>query len=255
MVRLQFMVIVLLLTSCSDQQNQLNVPEQTSDPVYLKVDYLYLSATDQSDAKTDYLVSKLDDQLDREIIKEWSLYKVIAGDPDNSHNYVAIYQVDQFGDMDELLSDESDENSPEIRFSELWQRDHLISPDDQQNPGGNYLTINYFDTRDGTGEHEKMEVDFWGAIHEIRIDLDILNSWGMYTLLYPGGVALDYAYATIDFYDEPADMRESVGLELAEQAHTELTENELTEYFQRTADSRTGYKSELWMKVDGSYGN
>lgn len=252
MLKSQLITIVLLLLFFS---NLANVSAQLSEPVFLKMDYLSIPASEESDVKTGNLISDLEDKLDRELITGWSLYKVVAGESENAYNYVAIYNVEEFGDIDQILTlDTTSEGPvPSVKFSELWQRDHVILPDDQQNPGGNYLTINYFDSRGGTGEHEEMEVDFWGAIHEIRIAENILNSWGMYTLLYPGGMALDYTYATIDFYNEPADMREPVGMELAAKAHTGLSEDELSEYFERTADSRSGYKSELWRKLDSNF--
>lgn len=246
-------MIAFLLMSSS---NLLTASAQSSEPVFLKVDYLHFSASDKS-AKTENVISSLEDKSDREIITGWSLYEVVAGESDNAYNYVVIYNVDDFADMDQVLTSQANPEDPvpAVKFSELWERNHMILPDEQQNPGGNYLTINYFDTREGTGEHEEMEVGFWGAIHEIRIAEDILNSWGMYTLYYPGGMALDYTYATIDFYDEPADMREPVGMELAEVAHPDLSEDELSENFERTADSRTGYKSELWRKIDSNFGD
>ncbi|MGF1670789.1 MAG: hypothetical protein ACFCU6_10085, partial [Balneolaceae bacterium] len=86
-------------------------------------------------------------------------------------------------------------------------------------------------------------------LHEERIKRDILDSWGMYTLIYPTGDALNYTYSTIDYYENLNDLRIPAGLPLARIAHPDLSEEELSEYFTRTGESRNLYKTEIWKRI------
>jgi len=117
-------------------------------------------------------------------------------------------------------------------------------------PGGNYITINFFDARFGSGEHAELELEFWGRIHELRIERNILNSWALYSLLYPVGDAIYYTYSTIDYYDEPGDLTQHVGMELARIAHPNMNDEDLANYFNRTGEARSLYKTELWRLID-----
>jgi len=122
-------------------------------------------------------------------------------------------------------------------------------PEGAAAPAGKYITKNYMDSRGASGEHAAMELDFWKPIHYVRIDQDILNSWVMYTMVKPGGASIRYNYSTIDYYDRLSDIEGSVGMELARIAHPDLNDEELADFFTRTGESRTAYKTELWREV------
>lgn len=236
--------------------------------LYLKIDYF--KATGQQ--MSQYLELELEqwqpmhqERFNRGIIKSWDFYSVVAGEPDSPYNFITINVFDDFSlidyyDLDSIIRSvypdkdpgelmEHTRNSRELIRTEIWEVNGRIMNDGQKAPGGNYLTINYFDSRGGSGEHEVMELDFWGQIHEIRIENEILNSWAMYTLLYPGGDVRNYTYTTIDYYDNFGDLREPVGMALARAAHPDLSDEELNDLFTRTGDSRTLFKTELWKRI------
>ena len=242
--------------------------DENDETLYLKIDY-YKAAGDQI---TRYLETELElwkpvhqERYNRGIIKSWDFYSVLTAAPDAPYNFITINVFDDFSmidyyDLDNIIRSvypdiNTDEfmnqtrDSRDVVRSEIWEVNGRIMDDGQLAPGGNYLTINYFDARGGSGEHAEMELEFWGRIHETRIDRDILNSWAMYTLLYPGGDARHYTYSTIDYYDDLGDLREPVGMALARIAHPGLSDDELNDLFTRTGESRSQYSTELWKRI------
>jgi hypothetical protein len=241
---------------------------ESDETLYLKIDYFKATGAQI----TPYLETELElwkpvhqERFNRGIIKSWDFYSVVAASPDSPYNYITINVFDDFSmidyyDLDDIIRSvypdiNTDEfmkqtrESREVVRSEIWEVNGRIMDDGQLAPGGNYLTINYFDARGGSGEHAEMELEFWGRIHETRIDRDILNSWAMYTLLYPGGDARHYTYSTIDYYDELGDLWEPVGMALARIAHPDLSDEELNDLFTRTGQSRSQYSTELWKRI------
>lgn len=245
-----------------------SVQAQNDDSYFLKIDYLKAKGPDITnylELEKELWKSIHQERLERGIIKSWNLYGVVAAEPNANYNYIVVNLFDEFGkidyyDLDDIITAVHPEmniddfmrqtrSSREVVRTEIWEINGSVM-NGQTTPGGKYLTKNYFDSRGGSGEHQEMELDFWGAIHEVRVENDILNSWAMYTLLYPTGDAQHYTYSTVDYYDELSDLREPVGMPLARIAHPDLSNDELDEYFSRTADSRSVYKTELWRLVE-----
>ena len=236
--------------------------------LYLKIDYY--KATGEQISR--YMETELElwkpvhqERFNRGIIKSWDFYSIVAAGPDSPYNFITINVFEDFSmidyhDLNSILQSvypekntdeimERTHQSRDVKRTEIWEVNGRIMGDGQLAPGGNYLTINYFDARGGSGEHTEMELEFWGRIHETRIDKDILNSWAMYTLLYPGGDARNYTYSTIDYYDSLGDLREPVGMALARIAHPDLSDEELNNLFTRTGQSRSQYSTELWKRI------
>lgn len=247
---------------------------QSDGAVYVKIDYMKAA----TGAGTDYVKAERElwkpiheERRRRGIISSWNLYGVMAGEPEAPYDYVAVNVFDDFGKIDyyrlgdilaavhpgrdpeEILR--RTESTREVVRTEIWQIEGTVLPEGASVPAGSYITVNYFDARGGSGEHAAMELEFWGRIHEARVDRNILNGWAMYTLIYPGGDARHYTYSTIDYYDALGDLREPVGMALARVAHPDLTDDELSDYFSRTGASRTLYKTELWKRIDSVDGD
>ena len=243
---------------------------QTSESLFMRVDYI--NTKDTSDKGDTYLKieSELwkpihEERVRRGIVLYRGLYNVIAGEPDVRYDYIVVSVYDDFAKLDgyrleEIVavvypSDKPEEIirqtnlTREVVQTEIWQVNGAIVPEDTRMPGGKYVTVNFFDARSGSGEHTELEFEFWGRIHELRIEGDILNSWAMYTLLYPEGDVMDYTYSTIDYYNNLGDLVQPVGMELARVAHPDLTDEELGDYFNRTGAARSLYKTELWKLV------
>ena len=247
-----------------------NLTAQDSNrSLYLKVDYFKAP----SDQIGNYLHVEQElwkpvhqARLDMGIILGWSLYSVFVGEPDAPYNYIAVNVFDDFDKIDyfglnEIVADiypdkdlsqfyEQTRATREVVRTEIWQVNDIVIEDKNNLPIGNYITKNFFDSRGGSGEHERMETDFWGGIHQVRVDQEILNSWAMYTLYYPAGDARHYTYSTVDYYQNLSDMTIGAGIDLARIAFPDASDDELNENFNRTAQSRSLFKTEIWKLLD-----
>ncbi len=238
-------------------------------PLFVKIDYFKAApggTGDYVNLEREIWKPLHEERYSRGIIKSWNFYQVMAGEPDVPYQFIAVnvfddYDMIDYFDLEDIMETVYPDKKPEdlmkqthasreVVRTEIWQVDGKIIPDEATVVSGNYLTVNYFDSRGGSGEHMEMELDFWGPIHETRIDKDILNSWTMYTLLYPGGDARIYTYSTIDYYESLGDMREPVGVGLAQVAHAGLSDEEIDDFFNRTGASRSLFKTELWKRLD-----
>lgn len=261
---LPFFILMSVLYSLA-----LTASEPPDRQLYMKIDYVKtLQGGGSEYIKIEREIWKPvhNERLRLGIISDRRIYKVIAGEPGSRYDYVITTVFNDFGKIDDYRldaiiseiypSDDPDgirrrtDSAREVVRSEIWQIDGSVLPPGATMPGGNYITINFFDARFGSGEHAELELEFWGRIHELRIERNILNSWALYSLLYPVGDAIYYTYSTIDYYDEPGDLTQHVGMELARIAHPNMNDEDLANYFNRTGEARSLYKTELWRLID-----
>ncbi len=237
--------------------------------LYLKVDYFKAP----SEKIGEYLYVEQDlwkpihqERLNRGIILGWSFYQVFVGEPDVPYNYIAVNVFDDFelvdyyglGEIvaevypDKNLADfyQQTRESREVVRTEIWRVDGFAGASTDNLPIGNYITKNFFDARGGTGEYSAMELDFWGGIHEVRVERQILNSWAMYSLYYPGGDSRLYTYSTVDYYDNLGDLTIGAGIDFARIAYPDRSDEELNNLFERTSASRSLFKTEIWKLLD-----
>ncbi len=238
-------------------------------PLYIKVDYMKASPemiSEYLEVEQQLWKPIHEERYNQGIILGWSFYSVFVGEPNVPYNYIAVNFFDDFEKIDYFrLNDlvreiypDKDLNefydrtraSREVVRTEIWQVNGIIQEENQYLPTGKYITKNFFDARGGSGEHNEMELDFWGKIHEVRVDQEILNSWGMYSLYYPAGDARHYTYSTVDYYDNLGDLTIGAGIDLARIAHPDLDDDEINSLFSRTAASRSLFKTEIWKLED-----
>ena len=243
--------------------------QESGNNLYLKVDYFNAP----SDQIGNYLYVEQElwkpvhqARLDSGIILGWSFYSTFVAEPNAPYNYIAVNVFDDFDKIDyfglnEIVAEiypekdlsqfyEQTRATREVVRTEIWRVNDIVIDEDNTLPIGNYITKNFFDSRGYSGEHEEMEIDFWGGIHEVRVNRDILNSWAMYTLYYPAGDARHYTYSTVDYYQKLSDMTIGAGIELAKIAYPEASEEDLNDNFNRTSQSRSLYKTEIWKLLD-----
>lgn len=248
---------------------QTAISQQNSQSLYLKIDYFKAASANIGEylhVEQEIWKPIHQERLDRGIILGWSFYAVFTGEPDVPYNYIAVNVFDDFEKIDyyglneivETVYPEKDlshfyqrtRTAREVVRTEIWQVNGMVQNGNTPLPVGNYITKNFFDARSGTGEHESMELDFWGGIHQLRVEKEILNSWAMYTLYYPAGDARHYTYSTVDYYDRLGHLTIGAGMDLAKEAYPEKNEEELSELFARTGHSRSLYKTEIWKLLD-----
>lgn len=247
----------------------LTFSQESDNSLYIKVDYMKASPENISSylqVERELWKPIHEERYNQGIILGWSFYSVFVGEPDVPYNYIAVNFFDDFEKIDYYrLNDLVEEIYPdrdlgefyqqtrasrEVVRTEIWQVNEIIQSPEQILPKGNYITKNFFDSRGGSGEHEEMELGFWGGIHEVRVEKDILNSWAMFTLYYPAGDARHYTYSTVDYYDRLGDLTIGAGIDLARIAHPEMDDDEINNFFSRTGESRSLYKTEIWKKED-----
>ncbi|TVQ66838.1 MAG: hypothetical protein EA360_04975 [Balneolaceae bacterium] len=250
--------------------NTSHVFSQTEEnTLYLKVDYFFSS----SERIGDYLKVEQElwkpvhqERVNRGIILGWGFYSLFAGEPNAPYNYIAVNVFDDFdkidyfglGDIVAEIYPEKDlglfyqqtRETREVVRTEIWRVDKTLYKESGQLPIGNYITKNFFDARGGSGEHMEMETGFWAGIHKARIDMELIHGWAMYSLYYPSGTAAHYTYSTVDFYERLGDLTAGAGIELARVAYPGQADELLNENFQRTAESRSLFKTEIWKLLD-----
>jgi hypothetical protein len=266
---LRFYTVLVSVLFLLSSAFSVSFAQSSDDTLYLKVDY-FKAAPDQI---SEYLHVEQElwkpihqARVDEGIILGWAFYGVFAGEPEVPYNYIAVNVFDEFDLIDyyqlaELvesvypdldLADFFDRTraSREVVRTEIWKVNGTVQAPGQPLPFGNYVTANFFDERESTGEHASLELDFWSGIHQTRIEEGSLNSWGMYTLLYPEGDARHYTYSTMDFYDRLGDLITEVGTDQARTAHPDLSYDEIHNRFTRTGQARSLYKTEIWNLLD-----
>lgn len=242
---------------------------ETDDSVYLQIDYIKSAknqATDFQQNQKERWLPIHQQRVDQEAINNWSIYEVLVAEPEADYNYVAITVVDDFSNLYSTYSSEMInavypnqdiheimgelKSAHEVVNSEVWHIEGSTHPEEKGQNIGKYITKNYMDARGGSGEHRSMELDFWLPVHHVRVGKDILNSWEMYSLVKPSGDATRYTYSTIDYYERLSDIEGSVGMELARVAHPDEDDSVLQDFFSRTGQSRSVYKTELWRLLE-----
>ncbi|MCC5906647.1 MAG: hypothetical protein JJU13_10590 [Balneolaceae bacterium] len=247
---------------------------QSDNTIYLKMDYLKVHA---DTTPRQYLEIELgewrrihEQRIRLGVTTAWYLYKVFPGtaapdgDPDydfitisvyenrqlvdDERNTEAIYQAYPGIDLQELY-----DRADEVRIfagSDLWLQKAVKSPYTDGKPVSEFITVNYFDTRNGSGKHIELETEIWTDIHHERIRREILNSGSLLLLENPENINRSYDYGTIDYYDSLFHLQEPLSAELIQSAHPDMTEDDVEKMFERTGEARVSHKSQLWRLVD-----
>jgi len=252
-------------------------PKATSpESVYVKMDYMKLSQA----TPREYFEVELgewraiqEQRIRAGVTTAWYFYEKMPGaypDDDQDYHYItvsvfdshdkvfdpagteAIFQVYPGVELQDVY-DRADSVRDFVR-SDLWQMTEVISPYTQSKPKSPYLTINYFDTREGSGEHLDLESNEWAGIHKERIRRGVLNSGGLFLWQPREGETRAYDYATIDYYDHLDHLRVPVNQALVQAAHPEMSEDDVTQLFHRTGQARAVHKSQLWRLIDAIEG-
>jgi hypothetical protein len=247
---------------------------QSEQTIYLKMDYLKVN---DDTTPRQYLEIELGEwrSIHEERIRQgatiaWYLYKVFPGTtaPDGDLDYdfitISVYE------SRELVDDEANTEAIFIAYpgielqdlyqradqvrtfvgTDLWKLESVISPCTSQKPVSEFITINYFNTDEGSGDHMELETEIWADIHEERIRRGVLNSGSLLLLVNPENTVRSYDYATIDYYDSLLHLQEPLNAELIQAAHPEMSSYDVETMFERTGQARVSHKSQLWRLTD-----
>jgi hypothetical protein len=260
------LVIVCLIFVISTP-NRLSAQSDASGPtVYMQIQYLeVLHPSTILDVMSETLLPFQQKRVLADDILDWALYETLISGPNDRYGLISITKTYHYDELfrefslSEKFHEVSDANSmmtPQVFLesirvirSEIWILEGDALSPGAELPKGSYITKNFLDTRGASGEHRTMELDFWRPIHHKRIENGILNAWAMYNLSKPGGSTRNYTYSTIDYYESLGDVAGFNSREMARQAHPSFSEEQLSDYFNRTGPSRTAYKTELWRNI------
>jgi len=268
-----FLILCVILFTCAcTQAGAESPPAEDNNTVYVKMDYMSLI----NSTPREYFELELgiwrrihEERIRQGVTTAWYLYSVVPGDntvPDLPYDYITVSVYDDYDMVFDDLSTEairiaypgidledlyakSDEARVFVR-SDLWKIVDVVSPYTDSKPVSEYISVNFFDSRDHSGEYMELETGFWAGNHQERIRRGNLNSEAVFLLVNPKGTERNYNYATIDYYDNLTQVRQPVDLDLAKSAHPDLTDDEIQDFFDRTPRARSVFKSELWRLVD-----
>ena len=93
-----------------------------------------------------------------------------------------------------------------------------------------------------------MELEqLWRKIHQVRIDEGSMADWALYSLVFPGGSATEYNYATVNGYSEYKQLNLFDFAGLVEKAGLGMSVNEVSG---KTQAARDLVRSEVWYLID-----
>jgi len=274
MKQLLILCVILFTWACSGAGTDLSPVETAEEKktYYVKMDYMSLaSSTPRKYFELELGIWKRihEERIRQGVTTAWYFYSVVPGDntvSDLPYDYITVSVYEDYNmvfddlateairiaypgiDLDEL-DIKNDEARAYVR-SDLWEIVDVVSPYTDSKPASDYISVNYFDSRDHSGEHMELETGFWAGIHKERIHRGNLNSEAVFLLVNPEGTQRNYNYATIDYYDNLTQVRQPVDMALVKAAHPQLPENEIQHFFDRTPEARSVFKSELWRLVD-----
>jgi len=243
-----------------------------SGAVYVKMDYMKLS---QSTAR-EYFALELGEwraihaeRIRMGVTTAWYFYERMPGamaEGDQAYDYItisvfddyekirseagveAIFRVYPDADLATLYA-RADRYRDFVR-TDIWKLEAVTSPYTDSKPVSPFLTINYMDSRDKSGEHDGLERGAWARIHGERIARDALNSAAYFTLENPAEETRHYTYGTIDYYDHLDQLRIPLDADLITAANPEMTAEDVGPFFEATEGARKVYKSQLWRLID-----
>lgn len=204
-------------------------------------------------------------RIDKGLLDGWFLYRVISPNGSKTeYNFVLTLQYndaeklaghfESFGvDYTDILNNQEVAfalKTPELRdqvYEEVWQtEDELIQRNDDHMY--RFQVFNAMRPRDGhtDAEYLAMEQKLWKPLHQMRVSLDRMHGWGLYTMIIPGGTERAYHWATVDYYDRFIDIMADNNPLLAK-IHGA---NKLNEINEKTVELRDQLRTEVRELLD-----
>lgn len=196
----------------------------------------------------------------------WHLYRVISPSGSNTeYNFVTVQiynsveklsgHFEEYGvDYTKVLSSEEIAyalKTPELRnlvYEEVWQdEDSAINPSSKI---FRFQRFNAMKTVDDSADaaYVYIEQNYWKPIHQRRMELGSMNSWGLYHMIIPGGTQRDYTWATVDYYDRFIDiMQDDLNNKLFDEIHGA---DKTDQYLRETTESRDLLRTEIRELID-----
>ncbi len=247
---------------------------QDNGSVYLHIEYLYIAPENRSaynELKQEVWKPVFEERIRQGLIKSWALYESLYNEPNANYSHMTVQVIDDFSKV-ERLHDHAmvgtvfpDKDISvllnrtweirEFKHSEVWQYIDAIRPRSIFGQSVPYLVTNHMHVPQGKDtEFVHLETEFWKPLQQDRIDADLIAGWELYHLIQPKGTISNYGFKTVDYYDGLGQLSEPFDLDfdmsLIYNAHPDISDDEIADKFERTANARSVYRAILWRLVD-----
>ncbi len=98
----------------------------------------------------------------------------------------------------------------------------------------------------------RMESEIWLPLHKQRNELGHIRSWGLYEVMFPGGINYPYNYATATGFESWDMIKDSWPEGIWKDVHPNATQAELE---QRAFEVRDLVSSQIWKLIDYTTAN
>ncbi len=230
---------------------------QSTQGVYLKIDYLDVDHTQLTEFK-DRIVPQLKDHKNERLssghINSWTVYRVLySGSGSMNYNYVSITAASSIDAFDEPNNNEPDQilnfserDMYKLAGSELWRVRNSLVHEMIQEPS-NFLMMDYMAVRLGRElEYQMLEDEVAKPLHEQRMERGNMEGWEMYQLITPGGIDYGYNFATGNYFSNLKHIEFGFNEELIRSQNPNVN---LMEFFEHIWSTRDLVRSEIWQRI------
>jgi hypothetical protein len=257
--RLFLGVIMTLLSAAT-------VFSQVDTSLFVVVNFIKVESTNHStylDLEQEIWKPMHQERVNREIIAGWFLYAVEFSGSGDEYNYVIITLYD---DADKLENpweaDIPGKVHQNMKTAEILERTYetrdivksqlcysiASAPRIPLERPAAYLQVNYMEVDPAKrSEYEQLETEIWFPIHSESIRSGRTAGWSLWSMLFPRGEGLPYQYLTLNAFSEYSYAFE---LDFSIPFSNIHPEKDYAETAEKTRQSRTIVRSELWDLID-----
>ena len=250
-------VILMFLSSLSIAQNH--------QGKYMHIDYLHI---DQKDAQSfeqnveEFIKPIQIARIDSDKINEWYLYRVaFPGSRDTQHNYVVISISNDISGFEDIsgqvaVSMHGEDTATIVNtylelmlpnHSELWRINNSVLSSENSKPSKFFL-MDYMKVPSGMEyAYQMMEDEVARPIHELRMELETMKGWELFSLITPGGTEYGYNFATGNYFHYLKNIEFGFTEELIRRSHPD---SNMSEFFDNIEETRDLVRSEMWELID-----
>src|SRR5690625_3269513 len=196
--------------------------QQSSDHLYMKVDYFRATGPQMADyleVEQEIWKPMHQERFNRGIILSWDFYAVFAGDQADDYSYIAVNVFDDFDKIDYYdLSSIASEVYPDMDLGALMRSGPQMA---------GYLE----------GDEEMLS-----PMHRERFSRGIILRWDVYAV-FAGDQADDYIYIAVNVFD---DFDKIDYYDLRSIASEVYPDMDLGALMERTRASREVVRTEIW---------
>ncbi|MDX1406833.1 MAG: hypothetical protein R3330_01835 [Saprospiraceae bacterium] len=245
-----------------------NIQAQDPSEWYVQVDYM----KPYEGKSADYVAMEQEvyKPIHRERIKSgeiiaWYLYQVrYPSGSGTEYDYCTVTVFSNFASIDDnieeygsvVLRAHPDKTLEQVEkyatdTRELVRSDVFKSvaniPERVETPAQSIL-VDYMKVEPSQESHYlRMEEQIWKPLHSERLARGVITDWGLYELLFPGGLNYPYTHCTVTGFKQWQDISDSWPDDIWKAVHPSATQEDLEE---RAHEVRDLVSSQIWKLID-----